>query len=286
MPAWVRRAALALAALSAAPPAAVLLLTTRQTWPGAEPVPADLPVTAEALWVDGYRLDGWWVTAPASRGVVVLLHGFAGKKSMMAERIRQLNGWGWTVLAVSVRGHGASDGWRTDIGVSSVADARAALALARTRAAGLPVIGWGVSMGGGLLLQLGPDADVDAIIAEAPYRDLRRALEVRVSAALPEQAAPWVTAVTAWWAWALIGVDPGDVSPARGIGALPLALPVLLVAGERDWKAPAADVAAMAERPGTKLLVVPEAGHDTLWRLRTRTVDEALRGFLEDRATP
>lgn len=262
---WTRWAVAAVAVVLLGPPVFVVVGTSRLTWPGAEVLPAGLPAEPLALTVDGYQLDGWWIPAERSRGVVVVLHGHAHHKAQMVDRMAFAHELGWSVLAISLRGHGASDGWRSDIGVSNVADAAAALAEARRRANGAPVVGWGLSMGAGVLLQQGADAQLDGIIAEAPYRDLARATELRLAWALPDVVAPPLARVVGWWSEALLGVDPATVSPVAAAAALPDGLSVLLLMGGRDWKAPVADVDALAARPGVRLEVMREAGHEEIF---------------------
>lgn len=262
---WQRWVAAAGLVALLAPPTFVLVGTCRLSAPWEPAPPADLPAEPLALTVDGYRLDGWWIPVEGSRGVVVVLHGHAKNKAQMVDRMVFARELGWSVLAVSVRGHGASDGWRSDIGVTNVADAAAALAEARRRAGGRPVVGWGLSMGAGLLLQQGADAELDGIIVECPYRDLGRATEIRLAWALPDVVAPPLARVAGWWSVQLLGVDPAAVSPVRAAFDLPPGLPVLVLMGGKDWKAPAGDVMALEGRPGTRIEVLRDASHEEIF---------------------
>ncbi len=268
----------ALALFALAPPAIVLLATTRTTWPGAEPLPEGLQVEPLRLPVDDLTLDGWWIPAPEHRGTIVLLHGYGGYKARVANRMVWAHELGFDVLAVSLRGHGASAGWRTDL--AAVHDAAAAIAEAHRRAPDQPVIAWGISLGAGLILQLGPHADVDRIVAEAPYRDLYDATRVRYAAVLPDALAPPLAGLTMAWAKLLLGEDGYALSPAERMNQLP-PVPIRLIGGALDGKVAAADLQQMAERrPNSTLTVVADAGHHDLW-LRTTDADRAaLAAFL------
>lgn len=261
-----------------APPAVVLLATTRTTWPGAEPTPDGLDVEVVRLPVDDLTLDAWWIPAPEHRGTIVLLHGYGGYKARISNRMEWAHGLGYDVLAVSLRGHGASDGWRTDLAATQ--DAAAAIAEAHRRAPDRPVIAWGISLGAGLLLQLGPNASVARIVAEAPYRDLFDATRVRYAAVLPDVLAPALAEITLFWARLLLHEDGHAISPAIRMLDLP-PVPVRLIGGALDWKVAQADLEEMADRrPHTSLQMVAQAGHHDLWLHATDADRAALAAFL------
>lgn len=273
-----RMLAAALVAAALAPPVVVLLATTRTTWPGEEPTPEGLQVEQVRLPVDDLTLDGWWIGAPEHRATIVLLHGYGGYKARVANRMTWAHALGYDVLAVSLRGHGASDGWRTDL--AAIQDAAAAIAEAHRRAPDRPVIAWGISLGAGLILQLGPDAAVARVVAEAPYRDLFDATRVRYAAVLPDALAPPLAHLTLLWAKLLLQEDGYAISPATRMRDLP-AVPMRLIGGALDWKVAVADLKAMADhRPLTTLQVVAEAGHHDLWLKATDDDRAALAAFL------
>jgi hypothetical protein len=90
---------------------------------GFEVEPRDLPFAVEDLyWTteDAVRLNGWLLTAPASRfmprWVVLLCHGNGGNISHRTELYRVLIGLGFDVLAFDYRGYGRSEGRPTETG--------------------------------------------------------------------------------------------------------------------------------------------------------------------------
>ena len=100
---------------------------------------------------DGTDLTGLWFPASApAKGVVVQFHGNAENMTSHFLSVWWLALEGWHVLAFDYRGFGASGGEKDLDG--SVADGAAALAYARSKAPGMPLVVVGQSLGGALAL--------------------------------------------------------------------------------------------------------------------------------------
>lgn len=100
---------------------------------------------------DGTDLTGlWFPAAGPAKGVVVQFHGNAENMTSHFLSVWWLALEGWHVLAFDYRGYGASGGAKDLDG--SVADGAAALAHARAKAPGLPLVVLGQSLGGALAL--------------------------------------------------------------------------------------------------------------------------------------
>ncbi|TBR16864.1 alpha/beta hydrolase [bacterium] len=117
------------------------------------------PETVGARWeearfnsADGTPLTGLWFASgrTPAKGVVVQFHGNAENMTSHFLSVWWLSLEGWHVLAFDYRGYGASGGKKDLDG--SVADGAAALAYARAKAPGLPLVVLGQSMGGALAL--------------------------------------------------------------------------------------------------------------------------------------
>ncbi len=107
---------------------------------------------AHFLSADGTALTGLWLPsarAPA-KGVIVQFHGNAQNMTAHFLNVYWLALEGWDVLAFDYRGYGASGGEKSLAG--AVADGAAALAYARAKAPGLPLVVLGQSLGGAIAL--------------------------------------------------------------------------------------------------------------------------------------
>lgn len=132
-------------------------------WPDGEWTPDGL--TPEDAWfkaADGTRLHGWYIDHPEPRGVALLCHGNAGNISGLAETLQILNRrHGLAVLAFDYRGYGRSEGKPSEAGI--LLDARAAWSWLARRAdvAASDVTLMGVSLGGGVAVDLAQDGAGD-----------------------------------------------------------------------------------------------------------------------------
>ena len=127
--------------------------------------------------------EGADATAPVP--AVVLLHGFGGDRTSLADRAAELVGDGYAVLLPSARGSGGSGGGisladrdREGRDVVALVDVLAAEPAVARDAAGDPRVALaGLSYGGGIaLIAAGLDPRVDAVVAVATWHDLADAL--------------------------------------------------------------------------------------------------------------
>ncbi|WP_454655743.1 alpha/beta hydrolase [Bosea beijingensis] len=142
-----------------------------------DPVRADIVtaglVAAEEASVataDGERLVAWVVPPRAGKPVLLYFHGNAGNlgRAGRIERFRGLTEDGTGLVAVSYRGYGGSTGMPSEEGL--LQDARAAYGAAAARFGAEKLIGYGESLGTGVMLKLAAEVPFQAIVLEAPYR--------------------------------------------------------------------------------------------------------------------
>lgn len=119
---------------------------------------------------DGERLVAWVVPPRAGKPVVLYFHGNAGNlgRAGRIERFRGLTEDGTGLFAVSYRGYGGSTGWPSEEGL--LQDARAAYGAAATRFGAGKLVGYGESLGTGVVLKLAAEVPLQAVVLEAPYR--------------------------------------------------------------------------------------------------------------------
>lgn len=196
------------------------------------PPPSDLDVESVEFATDaGTTLRGWLIDGEPGRGAVMLLHGIHADRRSMIGRARFLSEAGYTVLLFDHRGHGESEGDRITFGHLESRDAAAATRFVREILPGRPVAALGSSLGGAAcLLGEGP-VDVDALILEAVYPDVKTAVKNRLQIRFGKPGA-WLSPLLTMQLPFRLGISVEDLSPERKIGKV--TCPVLMVAGTED----------------------------------------------------
>ncbi len=121
---------------------------------------------------DGTKLFGYIWPCESPRAVMALVHGFGEHSGRYVHMAQALNVQDIAVISIDLRGHGRSEGKRGVVKNYSEfrADLEALLTKTRELYPSLPLILYGHSMGGGIVLDYGYDnnANLAAIIASAP----------------------------------------------------------------------------------------------------------------------
>lgn len=207
--------------------------------PGERTVP---PGTAaiRAETPDGERLYALWRAPRPGCGVVVSFHGNASMPDFHAERFAA-DPWaaaGWGVLAPAYRGYPGSTGAPSEDGL--IADGLAALAEARARAPGSPILLHGHSLGAAVAVAVAARlqrADAPAgLYLEAPFDSMVSAARVHFPA-VP--------------GWLLRDTYRSDQRIAGLLG------PILIVHGTDDPVVPAALGRRLAEAGKARFALIP-----------------------------
>jgi alpha-beta hydrolase superfamily lysophospholipase len=194
-----------------------------------------LPPGVEAEVVDipakGHAVAGWWMDAGESTPVVLLLHPVRTDRRAMLARAELLRDQGFSALLIDLQAHGETQGKAITFGKRESEDVTAALAWLRAEAPDRRIGVVGCSLGGASLL-LGPQpAGVDAVVLEAVYPRLSRAVRNRLRlrfGSLAGALAPLLLVQLE----PRLGISPEELEPIRSIGRL--GAPVLVVAGSLD----------------------------------------------------
>ena len=211
---------------------------------------AGLAAAEEAIVVtaDGERLVAWIVPPRAGKPVLLYFHGNAGNlgRTGRTGRFRALTEDGTGLFAVSYRGYGGSTGDPSEAGL--LQDARAAYGTAAERFGAGRLIGYGESLGTGVVLRLAVEVPLQAVVLEAPYLS---------AAAVAQAAYPFVPV-------SLLMKDQfrSDAIVGR------VKVPLLILHGERDQIIPVAQGEALyglANAP-KRLLRFPAGRHEDLPR--------------------
>ena len=224
------------------------------------PAPSDLPAKAISIYSQsGSRLAGWHVPATPSKGVVVLLHGIRGSRLSMLGRARFLHGAGFSVVMIDFQAHGESPGAQITAGHLEKHDARAAIGFAKTRHPGEPVAIIGVSLGAAAAILATP-LNIDALVVESAYPDIRNAIHNRVSIRLGPVS--WLPSeLLLAQLKPRLGIPRSALRPVVNISGV--GVPLLLVSGGEDRHTTVSDTRQLfdAAAQPKELWIVEGAGH-------------------------
>lgn len=238
---------------------------------------------------DGVRIAGWFLAHPRPVGTVLLLHGFGTNHFGLTYLAYDLREHGLQSLLIDFRGHGASEGEATTLGLREQQDALGALAYLRSRPdVDADRIGvYGVSMGGATaLLTIEEGLGVRAVVTDCAFATLRGAIDhgFRRIAGLPPSI---FRTPTVWFASRFAGERRDEVLNA----VQPLArmrrtasCPLLLIHGTEDdvvYVQDAYQLYVAAAEP-KDLWIVPGAGHGQSHAIAGAAYVERVAAFFAD----
>lgn len=244
------------------------------------PPPRDIPTENVSFYgLQGNRLEGWLLAGQPGKGVIVLLHGVRADRRSMLGRARFLHGAGYSVFLFDFQGHGESPGTEITFGYRESGDAAAAVQYVRRRFPGERVGVIGVSLGGAASLVGDAVLDVDALVLEAVYSTLERAVENRMAIALGDFGR-FLAPLLLWQVKPRLGFDPGKLSPFDRISRIKS--PVLIIAGARDARTTLAESHALfRSAPEPKALwIIEQARHQDFHRVVTEQYERRVLAFL------
>ena len=198
--------------------------------------PSDLPCeTVRFHSGSGADIVGWFVDAPARRGAVLLLHPSGGDRTSMNNRARFLHVAGYATLRIDFRAHGESTGHERTWGWYESRDAISSVQWLRQRLPNTKIAVLGTSLGGASALLAKADLRADAIIAEAVFGDLRKAIWNRVDMRLGSFAADLLSPLLTMQVPLRTGINFEGISPIKAAPAVHC--PVFIIHGEQDHHA-------------------------------------------------
>ncbi|HEX5654150.1 MAG TPA: alpha/beta fold hydrolase [Chitinophagaceae bacterium] len=229
----------------------------------------------------GLSIAGWYGPADTlARGTVIFLHGITGNKSFLIDEAHECRSWGYNVLLLDLRGHGASEGSLTSIGVRETEELK--LAWDYIQAKGEKNIYlYGVSMGAVVVARAVADWKLEpaGVVLDMPFASLQSYLANKArTLGFPSQ--PFAFFTTFW-----IGIQRGyngyRHQTTRYVKKLDC--PVLMQWGARDGFVLRDETERIYEAiPGgnKKLVIYNEARHESFlnkdpvkWRIE-------MEGFL------
>jgi alpha-beta hydrolase superfamily lysophospholipase len=221
----------------------------------------------------------------------VLVHGLFRSAMELEPVAGMLRDLGCECWLLEVRNHGGSGRAPFTGGLRESDDVVAAVDYVRAQGGrvGMPVVLFGVSLGTVAVALALPRLDgIAGVVLDSPIDDLHlgahrmlgfdRTDDARRRFRLAEPWRSLTIVALGWWS----GFRVQDVSPSEVLATLPHDLPVLVVGGGRDDRAPPASVQALFDRlpmpPARRTLwLEPEAQHGDVWR----QAPDAYRAHLE-----
>jgi uncharacterized protein len=249
---------------------------------------------------DGIPLKGWWIAADGPpRGTVIIAHGINGNRSDMLPRAAFLVRDGYNALLIDLRDHGESGGTYAGPGYVESRDVIGALQYLRRRGIAGPIAAMGHSYGAvAALYSAAHTPDIAAVIcdsgfisfadmvkrsttllAEDPERSFWERMGLRVAG----------FRVTEWAVKPIYYLRTGlwlDDEKANSLAAISRIgqRPVLFIAGENDKICPPQNAQRMydaSRSPAKRLLIVPNAAHDSTFSTDPKLYESAVIDFLQ-----
>ena len=204
-----------------------------------------------------------WSSAP--RGTVVLLHGYGLAQFSMAPWALRLAQEGWRCVLVDLRGHGKSTGKQIYYGIQEPHDLSQLLdELEHDGQLHEPVTTLGESYGAVMALRWkAVEPRVRTVVAITPYAGLSNTV-----LNLRHEYARWLpkTLIKAGLKKlpSVLGTTASELDTTTELARHPVT--ALFVAGAEDKISPVADVKQLhaLAAPGSELMVVPDATHETV----------------------
>jgi fermentation-respiration switch protein FrsA (DUF1100 family) len=177
---------------------------------------------------DGLELSAWYTT-PENGAVILVAHGFGGKRWDEMHALFARHGYG--VLSWDFRAHGESEGELCTLGYHEALDVEAALDFVLAQPDVEWVGAWGGSMGGAATIEAATRrGEIEALVIDSTFYSLEAVLELAVSVPALRPAIRFLAEREA-------GITADQVRPVDRIGLLS-PRPVFLIQGEADSIAP------------------------------------------------
>lgn len=248
-----------------------------------EPAPSAAYESLRLHTADGLAIGAWLRVHQDERAAVIVVHGNGASRSSMIDDAEVWFALGCTVMPISVRAHGDSEGERNDAGWSARRDVQAAIAHLREGAPERRIILHGLSLGSAAsLFAAADDPSLDGLVLIGPYGDLREAIRARTQHYLP-----WGVEALAYFA--LLAASPivlpelDRIRPRDAARRVREDMPMLIVTGEMDRRAPFEVAFEMAEHHhAAEVVMAPHLDHEMLGRwVHSAGARASLRALLD-----
>jgi uncharacterized protein len=226
-----------------------------------------------------HSIAGWWIDRGEGSPVVLLLHAVRADRSTMVSRAQLLTKHGFSVLLIDLQGHGETPGEAITFGLGESADVVAAREWIKHTAPGRKVGVVACSLGGASVLLAPQPSGFDAVVLEAVYPRITRAVENRIRIRLGFLA-PVLTPILLMQLEPRLHIAASELEPIRSIGRL--GAPVLIAAGSKDEHTTLEESRELFEAASTpkSLWIVEGARHQDLLEFDRDGYEKHVAGFL------
>ena len=247
------------------------------------PPPANLPCKPVTFQSEsGSEIHGWLSSLESPRGAVLLLHASGGDRTSMLDRARFLRKAGYTTLLIDFRCHGESKGDARTWGWLESRDAVSAVAWMRSRFPGVKIAVLGTSLGGASALLAKGDLRADAIVAEAVFGTLGKAIWNRAEMRVGEFGAGVLSPLLTVQIPLRLGLDIDEIAPAKA--AASTTCPVFVIHAANDKHAHIEEgraIFAACPHQQKEWWEVPGAAHMDLGRFAGAEYQHRVLAFLD-----
>jgi uncharacterized protein len=198
--------------------------------------------------LDNVRISAsYFPTATPDAPTILLLHGNGASRAQFREQVSWLNDAGFAAMSIDFRGHGESQATQKSFGLFEARDAEAAMAWLKGRSPKMKVGVIGISLGGAaaLLPDKGP-LNADAMILQAVYPDINRAIGNRINAHAGGLTGFFLSPMLTYQSYFRYKVSPSRISPIQA--AKNFKGPALIIGGEQDIYTPPAESKMLSEQ--------------------------------------
>ena len=234
---------------------------------------------AVTLTTDDQVMLAGWYKPPANGAVIIVIHGAGGSREGMRPYAEMLARHSYGVLALDLRGHGASAGRTNRLGWQGTRDVGAAVTFLQARDEVKAIGGLGSSLGGEVLL--GAASKYPAIKAIAADGATTRSLDELL--ALPSER-PLYRNFTARVIYAALQILSGEAPPLPlmdSMLAAPSTFYLFIAGGDAEREVAFNELFAAATPDRSQLWIAPEASHTGAFGLYPEEYEQRVIAFFD-----
>lgn len=229
-------------------------------------------------------VSGWLIKADASKGTVIIFHGYGGHKSSMLDKAEVFLQLGYSTLLLDFMGSGDSEGNQTTIGFHEAQEVKDAFDFMHNRGE-KNIFLFGTSMGAAAIMKAQKDYALKskAILIECPFGTMLETVKARFHVM---KVPPFPMAyLLVFWGGVENNFNAFGHNPQEY--AKDISCPTLLMYGEKDVDVSRKETDEIYKnlKGKKKLCTYPLAGHENyLRKYKTEWIEDVSR-FMKETTT-